>query len=46
MASWDKIFVDTDVTLDHLADRQRQPFAKYAHRMLVEGVLSRVAATA
>jgi hypothetical protein len=44
MASWDKIFVDTDVTLDHLADRQ--PFAKYAHRMLVEGVLSRVAATA
>ena len=27
----DKIFLDTDVTLDHLADRQ--PFAEYAHRI-------------
>jgi predicted nucleic acid-binding protein len=31
MASRDKIFLDTDVTLDHLADRQ--PFAEYAHRL-------------
>jgi predicted nucleic acid-binding protein len=31
MASKDKIFLDTDVTLDHLADRQ--PFAEYAHRL-------------
>ena len=28
----DKIFLDTDVALDHLADRQ--PFAEYSHRML------------
>ena len=27
----DKIFLDTDVALDHLADRQ--PFAEYAHRL-------------
>jgi hypothetical protein len=27
MASKDKIFLDTDVTLDHLADRQ--PFTDY-----------------
>ena len=32
MASKDKIFLDTDVVLDHLADRQ--PFAEYAHRLL------------
>ena len=32
MASKDKIFLDTDVALDHLADRQ--PFAEYAHRLL------------
>ena len=32
MASEDKIFLDTDVALDHLADRQ--PFAEYAHRLL------------
>ena len=32
MASKDKIFLDTDVALDHLADRQ--PFAEYAHRIL------------
>ena len=32
MASRDKVFLDTDVTLDHLADRQ--PFADYAHRLL------------
>jgi len=32
MASRDKIFLDTDVALDHLADRQ--PFAEYAHRIL------------
>ena len=32
MASGDKIFLDTDVVLDHLADRQ--PFAEYAHRRL------------
>jgi predicted nucleic acid-binding protein len=32
MASEDKIFLDTDVVLDHLADRQ--PFAEYAHRLL------------
>jgi len=31
MASRDKIFLDTDVALDHLADRQ--PFAEYAHRI-------------
>ena len=28
----DKIFLDTDVALDHLAGRQ--PFAEYAHRLL------------
>lgn len=27
----DKIFLDTDVALDHLADRQ--PFAEYVHRL-------------
>src|SRR5437870_7607676 len=32
MVSRDKIFLDTDVALDHLADRQ--PFAEYAHRLL------------
>jgi predicted nucleic acid-binding protein len=32
MASTDKIFLDTDVALDHRADRQ--PFAEYAHRLL------------
>lgn len=32
MASKDKILLDTDVALDHLADRQ--PFAEYAHRLL------------
>ena len=32
MASRNKIFLDTDVALDHLADRQ--PFAEYAHRLL------------
>ena len=31
MASRDKVFLDTDVVLDHLADRQ--PFAEYAHRL-------------
>jgi predicted nucleic acid-binding protein len=31
MASRGKIFLDTDVALDHLADRQ--PFAEYAHRI-------------
>lgn len=31
MASPDKVFLDTDVVLDHLADRQ--PFAEYAHRL-------------
>lgn len=31
MASGDKIFLDTDVALDHLADRQ--PFCEYAHRL-------------
>ncbi len=31
MASKNKIFLDTDVALDHLADRQ--PFAEYAHRL-------------
>src|SRR5687767_9658993 len=35
MASKDKIFLDTDVALDHLADRQ--PFAEYAHRLLALG---------
>ena len=29
--SKDKLFLDTDVALDHLADRQ--PFAEYAHRI-------------
>jgi predicted nucleic acid-binding protein len=32
MASKDKIFLDTDVTLDRLADRQ--PFAEAAHRLV------------
>src|SRR6266446_7088067 len=32
MASKDKVFLDTDVALDHLADRQ--PFADSAHRLL------------
>lgn len=31
MASKSEIFVDTDVALDHLADRQ--PFAEFAHRL-------------
>src|SRR5213593_632581 len=31
MASKDKIFLDTDIALDHLADRQ--PFVEYAHRL-------------
>lgn len=31
MATGDKIFLDTDVILDHLADRQ--PFSEYAHRL-------------
>ena len=31
MAVGDKIFLDTDVALDYLADRQ--PFAEYAHRL-------------
>lgn len=31
MARGDKIFLDTNVVLDHLADRQ--PFAEYAHRI-------------
>ena len=31
MASRDKIFLDTDVALDHLADRP--PFADFAHRI-------------
>ena len=31
MAVGDKVFLDTDVALDHLADRQ--PFAEYAHRL-------------
>ena len=31
MAAKDSIFLDTDVVLDHLADRQ--PFAEYAHRI-------------
>ena len=34
MASKDKIFLDTDVALDHLADRQ--PFAEYAHRLFAQ----------
>ena len=32
MASESKIFQDTNVVLDHLADRQ--PFSEYAHRIL------------
>jgi predicted nucleic acid-binding protein len=32
MPSKDKVFLDTDVALDHLADRQ--PFSEYAHRIL------------
>lgn len=31
MAPKSKIFLDSDVTLDHLGDRQ--PFAEYAHRL-------------
>jgi hypothetical protein len=36
MASRVKIFLDTDVALHHLADRQ--PFAEYAHRLLALAV--------
>ena len=32
MASRNKIFLDTDVALDHLADRQ--PFSEHAHRLI------------
>lgn len=32
MATRDKIFLDTDVALDHLADRQ--PFSEFAHHIL------------
>src|SRR5438270_13706344 len=31
MVPKDKIFLDTDIALDHLADRQ--PFAEFAHRL-------------
>jgi predicted nucleic acid-binding protein len=31
MASKDRVFLDSDVALDHLADRQ--PFSEYAHRL-------------
>lgn len=31
MASRDKVFLDADVVLDHLADRQ--PFSDYSHRL-------------
>ncbi len=40
MASRDKIFLDTDVALDHLADRQ--PFAEYAHRILALAELGKL----
>lgn len=36
----DKLFLDTDVVLDHLADRQ--PFAEHAHRLLALAELQRV----
>jgi hypothetical protein len=35
----DKVFLDSDVALNHLADRQ--PFAEYAHRIFAVNVLSR-----
>ncbi len=40
MAARDKIFLDTDVALDHLADRQ--PFAEYAHRILALAELGKL----
>jgi len=40
MAARDKIFLDTDVELDHLADRQ--PFAEYAHRILALAELGKL----
>lgn len=40
MASKDKIFLDTDVALDHLADCQ--PFAEYAHRILALAELGKL----
>lgn len=36
----DKLFLDTDVLLDHLADRQ--PFAEHAHRLLALAELDQV----
>lgn len=36
----DKLFLDTDVVLDHLADRQ--PFAEHAHRLLALAELGQV----
>ncbi|MCX6913624.1 MAG: hypothetical protein NT167_11345 [Verrucomicrobia bacterium] len=41
MASRDKIFLDTDVVLEHLADRQ--PFAEYALRLLALAETGRLA---
>ena len=40
----DKLFLDTDVVLDHLADRQ--PFAELAHRLLALAELGQVEACA
>ena len=40
MASRDKIFLDTDVALDHQADRQ--PFAEYAHRIFALALLGKL----
>jgi len=40
----DKLFLDTDVVLDHLADRQ--PFAEQAHRLLALAELGQVEACA
>jgi predicted nucleic acid-binding protein len=40
MGTEDKIFLDTDVVLDHLADRQ--PFSEYAHRLFAMAEQGRV----
>ncbi len=40
----DKLFLDTDVVLDHLSDRQ--PFAEHAHRLLALAELGQIEACA
>lgn len=42
MASADKVFLDSDVVMDHLADRQ--PFAENAHRIFALAETGRLTA--